>query len=496
MRRSSWFLKLPFSLLSDWNQSFDEKMRLFKIPEGRGKGSKITAEMVRQIVREATVLKEQGNRLRLQRFTSHIKAAHDICLSRKKVKEILIANNLFEARTRKSRPGFYQSIRKEIPNGLVSVDGSEYSVLIDQIPYKFNVELCVDVSSFAHTAFSVGEVENSDEIITVLKTHVKNWGIPLGMLCDYGSSNLSEQTRAYLENNDIELVPVGPRNPKGNGTDEGAFSQMKQVLGTIHLDTSSPEALAKAILEKMISIYIAMRNRTPSKSSLLAPQENMKAPECQVKRDLERQKLKAHNMRRRASQEDQIKLDRLSYLIRYHGIRPENEARTRAERTIKAFELKAIGAAEQAFLRAVARDPKKASLPYFFGILKNIQQESDDEAYKSYCHHRYNEHLMLRLKQQEQIDQSEHSIETVVSILIQAMRAKILVVKELAIKKARQWTHELMASYSYPGALKKRFADAIGALTDISNDLKNKIWELIEQFLNVKPTSESVTHFS
>ncbi|MBW1851726.1 MAG: DDE-type integrase/transposase/recombinase [Deltaproteobacteria bacterium] len=472
-------------------------MKPLKIPDARGKASKITTEIVRQIVREATVLKEQRKRLRLKGFTRHLKTKHDICLSRTKVKEILIANNLFAARTRKRRPSFYQSLRKEIPNGLVSLDGSEYTMLIDQVPYKFNVELCVDVCSFAHTAFSVGDSENSDEIINVLETHVKNWGNPLGVLCDHGSSNLSEQTQAYLENNDIELVPVGPANPKGNGTDEGAFSQMKQVLGTIHLETLSPKQLARAILEKMISIYITMRNRSPSKSSVLTPQETMKAPECQVKRDLERQRLKAHNNRRRASEEDQKKLDRLSYLIRYHGICPESAALKRAERTIKAFELKAIGAAEQAFHRAVTRNPQKTSLPYFFGILKNIQQERDDVGYKSYCYQRYNEQLMFKLKQQqEQIEQPEYSIETVVGILIQAVRAKILVVKELAIKKARQWTHELMASYSYPGALKKRFADAIGALTDLSIDLKNKIWELIEQFLNVNPTSESVTHFS
>jgi len=472
-------------------------MMSLKILDGRGKASKITAEIVRQIVREATVLKEKGKRLRLQRFTKHLKMEHDMCLSRKKVKEVLIANNLFAVRTRKRRPGFYQSIRKEIPNCLVSLDGSEVTVIINQIPYKFNVELCVDVSSFAHTAFSVGDSENSDEIINVLETHMKNWGNPLGILCDHGSSNLSEQTRAYLKNNDIELVPVGPANPKANGTDEGAFSQMKQILGTIHLETSSPKALAKAILEKMISIYIAMRNRTPSKSSVLTPQESMRSPECQVKRDLERQKLKAHNRRRRGPEEDQKKLERLDYLIRHHGIHPENAARKRAERTIKAFELKAINAAEEAFLKAVTRNQQKASLPYFFGILKNIQQQRDDEAYKNYCYQRYNEQLMLKLKQQqEKIEQPEHSVETVIGILIQAVRAKILVVKELAIKKARQWTHELMASYSYPGALKKRFADAIGALNDLSLDLKNNIWELIEQFLDVKPTSESVTLFS
>lgn len=422
---------------------------------------------------------------------------HDICLSRKKVKEVLIANNLFAARTRKRRPGFYQSIRKQIPNGLVSLDGSELIVMVDRVPYKFNVELCVDVSSFAHTAFSVGDSETAEEIINVIGTHVKNWGLPLGVLCDHGSGNLSEKTRAYLENHDIELVPVGPANPKGNGTDEGAFSQMKQVLGTIHLDTSSPKAMAKAILEKMISIYIAMRNRIPLKSNLSTPQENMKTPEWRIKRDLERQKLKDHNRSRKGSDEDQKKLERLDFLIRYHGMQPEDAARKRAGHTIKAFELKAIRASEKAFNRAVTRDPQKASLPYFFGILRNIQQEMDDAAYKDYCCQRYNEELMLELKKQQgQKDQSEHSIETIVGILVQAVRAKILVVKELAIKKARQWTHELMASYRYPGVLKKRFSDAIGALTDLNIDLKNKIWKLIEQFFNAKPASESVTHFS
>ena len=497
MRLSAWLLNLPISLLSDWNQSFDEQMRPLKIPDGRGKSSKITSQMVREVVREANRLKGQGKQIRLKRFTKQLKTEHGIVLSRKKVGEILIANDLFEARVRKRRPKFYQSIRKEIPNGLVSLDGSELTVRIDQIPYKFNVELCVDASSFAHTAFSVGDSETCDEIIKVLKAHMKNWGLPLGILCDHGSGNLSEQTRAYLESNDIELVPVGPGNPKGNGTDEGAFSQMKHVLGTIDLETSSPKALAKAILEKIISIYIAMRNRNPSRSNLLTPQENMNAPECRVKREVERQKLKAHNKRKRGSEEDQQKLTRLDYLIRHHGICPEDAARKRAEHTIKAFELKAISASEEAFHRAVTRDPQKASLPYFFAILRNIQQERDNEAYKNYCSQRYNEELMLKLRrQQEQQGQQEHSIETIIGILVQAVHAKILVVKELAIKKARQWTRELMASYRYPGALEKRFADAIGALTDLNIDLKNKIWELIEQFLDVKPTSESVTHFS
>ena len=115
--------------------------------------------------------------------------------------------------------GVYQSLRKEIPNGLVSVDGSELIVWLDGEPYKFNLELSVDVKTFNHTGFSVGDTENSDEVIKVLEAHRKDWGNPLGVLCDSGKWNLSEQVRSYLQVNDIELVPAGPSNPKGNGTD-------------------------------------------------------------------------------------------------------------------------------------------------------------------------------------------------------------------------------------------------------------------------------------
>jgi hypothetical protein len=497
LRLAAWLLNIPVSLLSDWNQGFDEQMRPLKIPDGRGKASKITPGTVREVVREANRLKERGKQIKLKRFTKHLQTECGIVLSQKKVREILIANDLFEARVRKRRPKFYQHIRKEIPNGLVSLDGSELTVLIDHIPHKFNVELCVDVSSFTHTAFSVGDSESSDEIIKVLTAHSKNWGRPLGIVCDHGTGNLGEKTRAYLARHDIEPVPVGPANPKGNGTDEGAFSHMKRTLGTIQLDTSCPRALAKAVLEKLIAIYVTMRNRIPSKGNPSPPQETIRRAVSQNERDAERQRLKDHNRRRTDSQEDQKKKNRLDYILRHHGICLDPEEIKRAEHTIKAFELKAIEAAEQAFLRAVTRNPQKATMPYFFAILRNIQQERDNAVYNEYCYNRYNEEVMLKLKQDhEQKEDSGHSVENIIRLLIPAMEAKILVVKELAIKKARQWTHELMGVYQYPGALKKRFSDAMGTLTDLSLDMKNKIWELIEQFLDTKPSKESVTQFS
>jgi len=495
LRQAAWMLKVSFSVLGDWNKGFDQDMRPFHIPDGRGKASKITVEMVRDIVRAAEDLENRGKRLRVKNFTKHLREEHGIILSKRKVQEVLIANNLMAARTRKRRPGFYQSLRKQIPNGLVSLDGSEMTVWIDDRSYKFNVELAADVKTFTHTGFSVGDTETAEEIIKVLEAHRRDWGAPLGMLCDSGSSNLSESVSNYLRDHDIEPVPAGPSNPKGNGTDEGAFSHMKRVIGTIQLDLSSPRSLARSVLEKAISIYITMRNRIPVKGSILAPPERMKPSASEFERDRERQHLKDHVRKKTESQEDQSKLDQLHGLIDYHDIKPEPAVLKRAEKTIKAFEKEAIFAASKAFIKAVNRKSERKNLPYFFGILKRIQQERDDEAYRSYCYHRYNEQQLQRSKRQAQeYQQSGISVETVVEMLVKAVNANVKFIKDLSIRKARQWTRELMESYRYPGALKKKFSDCLEVLTEeLSLDQKNRIWEFIEQFLKPKTTVESVT---
>jgi hypothetical protein len=488
-------LRVSFSILGDWDKGFDENMRAFHIPDGRGNTTKITLQMVREIVGAAEELKRRGKRLKVKGFTRYLKEEYGLVLSNKKVQEILIANNFMAARTRKKRPRFYQSLRKQIPNGLVSVDGSEVTVLLDDKPYKFNVELAVDVKTFTHTGASVGDTETAEEIIKVFEAHRKDWGTPLGMLCDSGSANLSESVKDYLWIHGIELVPAGPGNPKGNGTDEGAFSQMKRVIGTIRLDLSSPRSIARSVLEKVISVYITMRNRIPVKGSAHFPREGMTTRASELERDRERMHLRDHVSKKSASPEDQSKLDQLHGLIDYHGLKPEPDVLKRAEKTIRAFENETIFAASEAFVKAVNRKSERKNLPYFFGILKRIQQERDDAAYKSYCYHRYNEQQMQQSQRQRQEYQEDSpSVEVIVGMLTKAVKENVKFVKELAIRKACQWTCELMETYRYPGALKKRFSDCLGALTEeLTLEQKNGIWEFIEQFLESKTEAEGVT---
>jgi hypothetical protein len=489
-------LHVSQSVLGDWNRVFDEAMRALEVPENRGKASKITVEMVKVIVRAAEEIIHRGKRLRIKGFTKELREKQGIDLSKRKVREVLIANNLFAPESRKKRPRFYLSLRKEVPNGLLSLDGSQMVVWLDEDPYKFNVELGVDVKTFDHTSFSIGDSESSAELIKVLEAHREKWGDPVGVLFDHRSSNLSEEVGKYLKGHGIEIVPAGPYNAKGNGTDEGAFSQMKQALGMIRLNVSSPRELARSVLEKLISLYISMRNRIPVKGRKLSPSQDMATPVTGEQRDLERQKLKEHNRLKIGRKGDQDKCDRLHSMLRYHGIAPERDALKHAERSIKGYEMEAISAAEEAFLKAVNRNPEKKSLSYFFGILVRIQRERDDEAYRRYCTRRYNEEVMMQLKRHEQETPKTRCVEDIVGILVQAVKASVQFVREVAIRKAQAWTQELMEAYRYMGALRNRFSEALGNLKDLTIEEKKRIWELIEQILNPKTTGKSVTQIS
>jgi hypothetical protein len=103
------------------------------MPENRGKSAKVTVDMVRRIVDHANGY--QGRRIRLKTFGAEIREA-GINLSSKTIEAILIANDLYKTRIRKKRPAFYQSLCQKFPNGLLSIDGSEFVVCLGDTAYR------------------------------------------------------------------------------------------------------------------------------------------------------------------------------------------------------------------------------------------------------------------------------------------------------------------------------------------------------------------------
>ncbi len=474
---------IKIGTLSEWNRIFDEEMVPLIVPDGRGKGRKITIDMVRQIIEVAKKLKSKGRRIHIKSFTLQLIEEEDIVLSSKKVGEVLIANGLYRPEIRRRRPRFYQALRQGIPNGLISVDGSEFTVWINQVPYKFNLELAVDVESYCHTAFSVSDSETSQEFIKVIEAHKKLWGTPIGLVSDHGSANLSDESRAYLELNNIEALPAGPANPKGNGTVEGAFSEMKGMIGTIDLETLSPRNLAKAILEKVVSIYVAMRNRLARVGDRIAPGKAMKTQTPKEKLQALQERYKGRKQRNE-DPDQETKLGRLAWIIRNHCLEVDEKSLKRAKKCIVTYDLNAINKSEEAFLKAIRRDQQRCTLPYFFGILNNIQNDLDIARYEDYCRKRYYYQDMLDREREEQEKTKETTtVENLVGMLRNAILSGHRFIKDTCIRQAKRMADNLKKQYHYTGVIKRKILDALGKMNELSIEQRKEVIQLMEEIL-------------
>ncbi len=484
---------VPMSTLNSWDQTFDKNMQPIIVPDKRGKTGKVTIEMVKKIIEEAGHLKAKNRRIRLKQFARILADKKMICLSTKTIGDILTANDLRAPRIRKKRPGFYQKLRQEIPNGLVSVDGSQIKLYIDGQVIKLNLEMVVDTNSFTHTAFSIAKTENSEEFIKVLQDHCRQWGRPVGLVCDSGSANLSEAGMKFLDAHDIKPVPAGPANPKGNGTIEGAFSQLKQTIGLIHIDTSSPESLAKSVLQAVISVYIKMRNRISFRRHVQSPSECMVEPVSEQARMDQKQKIINRINQKKGSQDEDAKHNLLHWMITNMGISAEPAVIKNAEKTISFYNMEAVHAAQKAFVIAVNRKRDRLNLAYFFGILKRIQQEQDDQVYKNYCRERYHYEQMQNEKQSSL---KPSTIQDVLNILEKAFNAPARYIRDMALRRAREWTKDLINSNQYIGTLKRKFEDSLAEMSQMKLDIKEKIWTYIDELLKQKTKGKSVTQFS
>ncbi len=482
----AWSLRMSPTTLLDWDRCFDINLIPYEKKERRGKTVKVTAKMVRQVITLAEKKQGKKEQIIIESFTREFNMAGDLSLGAETIREILIANDLWAVNTRIKRPVFYKNLCQRIPNSLLSIDGSEIELNIDGEPHKFNLELGVDVGSFNHTGFNIGKSETSQAVLSVLKQHVRDYGCPLGVVFDHGTANLSEDVRTWLIKHDIEIVPAGPGNPKGNGTDEGAFSQLKKVLGTIELDSSSPENLGKSVLCALVALYMEMRNKLSLRKSCITPQAVMEIEINEEVRQKERERLIQHNMKRKGSGEEQNKLETLHWLIQNHDLEVDTPSFRRAEYSIKFYSTDAIQKTEKAFLRAVDRNNDKKNISYFFGILKNIQQELDDAQYHEYCREKYYYKSVLESEQCQRKDaakQSKPTFEMIVDLASAALNVSGSV-QEIVCNRCKAWLDEHLQSSKYLEPIRKKIQDAIGRLKEVDTKTKEEIWDWIEPLLS------------
>ena len=487
LRTAALVLEVPFSTLSAWERAFDEQMRPYKTTDNRGRAAKVTVEIIRLVVEAARAFKATGRRLRIKDFSLMFNREHQMELSSKTVQAILTANDLHKPETKQKRPKFYKNLCQQIPNGLVSLDGSNFVLRINGQTLKYNIELGVDVDTFCHTGFDVSRTETAEAVIKVLEQHRQEFGLPLGVVVDSGSWNLSEQVRDYLRNHEIQIVPAGPANPKGNGSDESAFSLLKKTIGDVELDASSPWTLGKSILDAILSVYVKMRNQLALRKPRSTPLENMQTPVTEEQYQYERQKLTEHVQNKYQDDANQPKLDRLYWVVNHYGLTPEPAELQRAEKCIKAYDMEAISKTEKAFLPAVNRNQARRNLSYFFGILKNIQQEIDDQRYQDYCREHYNYELQLEYQRRRQEHQAQNqrqkTMEQIVDLATTAIGLTSDFLKESALKKCRKWLEQLCSQKSYVQPVRKKIQDAIGNKKDLDLDQKEQVSQLMDQLI-------------
>ena len=186
----------------------------------------------------------------------------------------------------------------------------------------------------------------------------------------------------------------------------------------------------------------------------------------------------------------------LYVVIKQHDLLLDDASMKRAELTIKHHSLPAIHKTERAFSKAVNRKKDRNDIAYFFGILKNIQQEEDDQVYKDYCREKFEYLRMLNDERQEQkIQSSKPSIALVVEMALTAI-GQSRIVQDIAIRKCSEWLNNIFGSAKYGATVSKRIQEQIGKMSNLTITQKEMTWEWISPLLNVKAGQESVTSIS
>lgn len=145
----------------------------------------------------------------------------------------------------------------------------------------------------------------------------------------------------------------------------------------------------------------------------------------------------------------QTKIDRLHWLINYYNMSLTSAEVQRAQHCLKGYDQEAMVQAEEAFLRAVNQDRNRCNLAYFFGILKNIQQDLDDQRYREYCRqcYSYQLHLENQRMQQERQNECQASVEGVLKLVVTAMGLSEDFIRKKALGNCKRKLKELLFDF-------------------------------------------------
>lgn len=285
------------------------------------------------------------------------------------------------------------------PNQLWCSDGKSLTVVLNGEIFRSLWQCLVDGKTTAVVGGVIRDEENTENLMAAIQGSKEKTGItPLGILIDNRLSEDLPAARSYFEERGIEIVKIFPGNSKSNGIIEENFNVFNRWVGAIEINGTTPDQIARSIMQALVEVFTQMRNHKPRKAfSFKTAQEVMdeSIPATPEEEALVREKLKALADRLKNEQAtplvtEQKKAAMKQAIEKTSPPQPEVfEKKLQDARFTPDLILQSV-----AILEKLRREKPEKSLghAYFGGILRNLANQQSIEwlntsLQATYAHH-------------------------------------------------------------------------------------------------------------
>jgi len=382
-------LGVPLPSLLRWNSEADGNAQFPKKPERRGIYRRAGPEDIQRVLEAYNALSED---MTLEEFTVGFNKKYpENTLDRRTITRILQANGLRKIETRGGPPPYHGRFKVYFPGAQVSLDAKQCDVVFlgeKRQVITLTKEVGIDIASGAILGDALGKTENSNGVERVLVQVREECRAVLALLSDNGSANRAADAEGIFqwEEGDGRIFSF-PCHPQTNPYSEGLFGQFSRIVGPIEIDGTSRETIAASVLEVVWRVFIHFHNYSPrerlgGKSPLEYLRQYVPVPE---EVEAARKGLQAQREKSRASREPHPRLSDPAFRSRVEGILRRNRLPATLEDALNAllpYDDGVIGRSSDAFFvqsNLKGFDERKRTLPYFVGIVRNKQKESEAE---------------------------------------------------------------------------------------------------------------------
>lgn len=391
---------VPASNLRRWNKEADDRGSFPPKSDGRGKQRHATEDDEKRVV---DLFRRLEGPISIVDFAARYDRERPDgarSLDPKTIQRILERHGLELPRAKARSEPFHDEVEIYFPGAQASIDATECKVRFSRGSEEETVtlkeEVALDLASGAILGKALREEEDAEGVKRVVieaRAECKNL---LAVLADNGSANRSADVRRVVS----DAATVGsifsfPRHPRTNGHIEGLFGAFKRIVGTLEIDDTSRQSVARSVVALLWNVYSHFHNYSPrSRLRGMSPIEYLRsyAPQPEeidaARQGLERRKKRSDSLRRGNPRlEDETFRKLVDRIIAKHRLEVDLD---RARKALVAYDTETIESSSHALSVARERDgfdENKRTFAYFFGIVRRKQQEIDEARLRREIHH-------------------------------------------------------------------------------------------------------------